>query len=30
VLVSIGMTFTRKGVPVVNDLGVVFFLVMVI
>jgi hypothetical protein len=30
VSVSIGMTFTHRGVPVVNDPGVVFVLVMVI
>jgi hypothetical protein len=30
VSVSIRMTFTHRGVPVVNDPGVVFVLVMVI
>jgi hypothetical protein len=28
--VNIGLTFTHRGIPVVNDLGVVFVLVMVI
>jgi hypothetical protein len=30
VSVIIGMTITHRGVPMVNDPGVVFFLVMVI
>jgi hypothetical protein len=30
VSISIGLTFTHRGVPVVNDTGVVFVLVMVI